>query len=314
MARNTRRPKGYIEWNPTDEVLYWVIAVRQILQEYASYGPMTVRQIFYRLVAQWEYPKTERAYKRLAEYLVKARRSGHIGFGSIRDDGTVEHGITINGIKEFWDQQLDYATKKAWRNRQQGQDYHIEMWCEAGGMAPMLAGMLVEWTIPVYSTGGFSSVTVVHEVAERVLSRDAPTVFLHVGDYDPSGQSIFESMAEDIGAFVAADTGEFQAPSGDIDEFMVEGYFEPRRVALVREQVARYNLPTAPAKASDSRSANWYDTTTQAEALPPDLLQDIVRDAVREYINVDQLDQTKADEQKEIDVIAKHINEAPRVA
>lgn len=306
-ARSTKRPKGYIEWNPSDDVRYILALVRQILNEYGRYGPMTVRQVFYRLVGQHGYDKTEQAYKRLANYLVKARRAGFIDFDSIRDDGTTAVGITVDGLPGFWDLTKDHA-EKAWRNRQQGQDFFIEMWCEAAGMAPMLANMLVEWTVPVYSTGGFSSVTVTHEVAQRIQKRDVPTVFLHVGDYDPSGQSIFESMAEDIGAFVAGDTGEFQDPV----DFSIEVWFEPRRVALTRDQVAKYDLPTAPAKASDSRSANWRGTTTQAEALPPDLLARIVQSAVREYIDPDVLAKVKAEEDKDVTVVLDFLETAPR--
>lgn len=280
MARkSTKRPKGYIEWTPSADVAYWLSLVVRVLREYGSYGPMTVRQIFYRLVGQYEYAKTERAYKNLAGWLVKARRAGIIPFGSIRDDGTIEHGLTVANLAGFWDDVKVFAESN-WRDRLQENDYAIELWCEAGGMAPMLARMTRDWTVPVYSTGGFSSVTVVHEVAQRIIERGRPTAFLHVGDYDPSGVSIFESMAEDIGAFVAAEVGEFQDPT----DFGVEFWFEPVRIALTKDQVAQYNLPTAPAKASDSRSLNWWDSTTQAEALPPDLLNDIVREAVQQYV------------------------------
>jgi hypothetical protein len=70
-----------MDWNPSPEVRHWVDAARYVLDEYGSYGPMTVRQIFYRLVGSYGYKKDERAYKRLAEYLVKARRAQMIQFG-----------------------------------------------------------------------------------------------------------------------------------------------------------------------------------------------------------------------------------------
>ena len=39
--------------------------VEAVLDEYADYLPLTVRQIFYRLVGAYGYEKTERAYARL---------------------------------------------------------------------------------------------------------------------------------------------------------------------------------------------------------------------------------------------------------
>ena len=55
--------------------------------EYEDYLPLTVRQIFYRLVGAYGFEKTERAYERLGNHLVRARRAQIIRFDAIRDDG-----------------------------------------------------------------------------------------------------------------------------------------------------------------------------------------------------------------------------------
>lgn len=116
--------------------------------------------------------------------------------------------------------------------------------------------------------------TVTYEIAQRVAARDRPTVFLHVGDFDPSGESIFESMTADVMAFVLDDTGD--------DEL-----FLPERIALTREQVRRFNLPTAPAKKTDTRSRSWVGQTCQAEAMDPATLADVVRTALVDHIDLD---------------------------
>ena len=61
--------------------------VQAILVEYEDYLPLTVRQIFYRLVGAYGFEKTERAYERLGNHLVRARRAQIIRFDAIRDDG-----------------------------------------------------------------------------------------------------------------------------------------------------------------------------------------------------------------------------------
>src|SRR2546430_3008194 len=84
-----KRPKGYAPWRPqgpSRAIIAWVEAV---LDEYYDHLPLTVRQIFYRLVGAYGYDKTEAAYGRLAEKLVRARRARLIPFDSIRDDGVV---------------------------------------------------------------------------------------------------------------------------------------------------------------------------------------------------------------------------------
>lgn len=306
-TKSTRRPKGYADWNPQPHVMAILRQVQEVLDEYSRYGPMTARQIFYRLVGEYGFEKTEQAYNRLASYLVRARRARMIDFDAIRDDGTsVRGGGGWSEKGQFW-RAVQGTAKSYTLDKQLNQPYSIELWCEAAGMLPMLANMVSDWNIPVYSTGGFSSVTVTHEVSQRVYYRNRPTVFLHVGDFDPSGESIFESMSQDIGSFVAEETEDAMGYAyWDSDTGYVEGRFEPERVALTRDQVARYNLPTAPPKRTDSRSASWVGETTQAEALPPDLLRSIVRDKVAEFIDLDILEETKRQEQLDkTDILGK---------
>jgi hypothetical protein len=57
-------------------------------------------------------------------------------------------------------------------------------------------------------------------------------------------------------------------------------------VALTAEQVDEYDLPTSPAKSTDSRSARWNGGTCQAEALPPNLLAMIVRQAIQRHLDL----------------------------
>jgi hypothetical protein len=50
--------------------------VQGILTDYRAYLRLTIRQVFYRLVGVYGYPKKERAYKNLCELLNRARRGG----------------------------------------------------------------------------------------------------------------------------------------------------------------------------------------------------------------------------------------------
>lgn len=281
------RPRGYAEWNPNADSLALVMQIRGVLDEYRAQLPMTARQIFYRLVGAHGYPKTERDYKNLCEKLVRARRAGMIDFGSIRDDGTTTAGGDWGYADPatFWEELKD-SGRSYHRLTREGQPYRIELWCEAGGMVPQLERVAREFGVRVYSTGGFSSVTVTYEIAQRARYSDQPTVFLHVGDFDPSGESIFEAMTTDALHFYAGDHG-----GGALADF--EDAFRAERVALTREQVIEHELPTAPAKASDSRSVNWFDETCQAEAMPPDLLAATVRDALAEWTDMDLLRQVE---------------------
>lgn len=196
-------------------------------------------------------------------------------------------------------------------------------------MVPQLVRVAFPYSVPVYSTGGFSSVTVTHEIAGRALKRDVPTVFLHVGDFDPSGESIFDAMATDAKMFVeqveyAATTrddpeaaialGELMGLEEDDVMAIVEGRrapaLRPVRVALTSEQVEENDLPTAPPKKTDTRSRNWIGETCQLEAMPPELLADTVREAIRGQVDLVRYRQEADREEADRESIESLLDEA----
>jgi hypothetical protein len=273
-----RRPKGYADWRPQAKTRLLLDQVQSVILEYEDYLPLTVRQIFYRLVAAHGYEKTDHAYARLGEALVRARRAQFISFDAIRDDGVVIYSPEWHDcVEAFWND-TGQRIRNYRRDRQAGQEHRIELWCEAAGMAPQLALVANEFSVPVFSAGGFSSLTAVRSIVDRARMQNVPTVLLHVGDFDPSGESIFEAMAEDAQAFLRE------------DRMLALQRLIPVRVALTADQVEERELLTSPAKSTDSRSAAWRGATCQLEALEPDLLADLVREAILAWFDEELLE------------------------
>jgi hypothetical protein len=287
-----RRPRGYAEWQPQRKTRALLYEVRAILEEYDEHLPLTVRQVFYRMVGAHGYEKTELAYSRLCELLVRARRARLVPFDAIRDDGVVTYSARWhNGVADFWDD-TGRRVRDYRRDRQAGQRRYVELWCEAAGMAPQLARVADDYSVPVFSAGGFASLTAVRMIADRALHRDVPTLLLHVGDFDPSGESIFDALINDADEFVIADA---VIPTQQIDGW---------RLALTAEQVDMYALPTAPVKATDSRSARWHGGTCQLEALAPDTLASTVRDALEQLFEPDRLsDEIDAEQRDRVELL-----------
>jgi len=84
---------GYIDnWRPQEKTLVLLGQVNAILTEYRAQLPLTLRQIYYRLVAAHDYPKTRNFYDNLSAKLTTARRAGWESnegmswFDCIRDD------------------------------------------------------------------------------------------------------------------------------------------------------------------------------------------------------------------------------------
>jgi hypothetical protein len=136
------RPRGFVAvWEPRAESLALIDQVNAVLDDYAAQVPLTVRQIFYRLVGAYGYEKTERAYKRLGELLNKARRARLIDMDVIRDDGFIsEGGGGFAGVDDFIEMVEDWA-KDMHLDRQKGQARRLVVWCEASGMVPQLGAV-----------------------------------------------------------------------------------------------------------------------------------------------------------------------------
>lgn len=257
-----------LDWRPQAKTRKLLEDVGDVLDRYVDHLPLTVRQIFYALVGAERLDKTERAYARLCHALNMARRAMLVEFDDIRDDGvSVSASRFYSSLKSFDDETARRAREYR-RHRQAGQSCYVELWCEAAGMVPQLAQVAHPYSVPVYSAGGFASLSAIRHIVDRAVGRNVPTVLLHVGDLDPSGESIFTAMTEDAAAFA------------EVDRTIATSSIDAQRVALTREQVIEFDLPTAPAKATDSRSNGWHGGTCQLEALPPDELADVVRGAI----------------------------------
>jgi len=253
--------------------------VREILHDQADYLPLTARQVFYRLVGVYGYPKDENAYERLCNALGRARRAGMIPFEHLRDDGAARIDADhYEGPEAFYGHVRRLGASYE-RDKLARQPVRMRVYCEAAGMMPQLARTCEPYSVPVYSCSGFDSLTAKHDLAQRCVQmftyRGKPTVILHLGDYDPSGVSIYESMREDVLAFVAEDVGH-KAP----EEVTI---FE--RVALRPEHVERHGLTSYPPKPSDLRSGRWEGETCQLEALPPDVLAEALDAAIRRHLD-----------------------------
>jgi hypothetical protein len=274
------RAKGFASWRPHKKTEALLTDISAVLVEYREYLPLTIRQVFYRLVGKG-YPKSENFYAKVQEACNRGRRSGRIPFNAIRDDGVSRLGGESDGYEnpqQYYEtyEQLSNFYERSWHADQPA---YVAVLCEAAGMVPMIERAVEDYRIEVASSSGFDSLTVKHDLyrdaAHRYTEFGQETILLHLGDHDPSGVSVYESMAEDLGAF-CEDEGE-------------GGLIEVRRVALVSEQIHRYGIATTPdeIKPTDSRSrsflARGLDPAAQLEAIPPDTLSGIVRQSRRKH-------------------------------
>jgi hypothetical protein len=304
---------GYESYRPSPRAESVLKAAFHVLAQYEAWqDPMTIRQVFYRLIQEFGYSKTEADYQALIRWCARSRRARQgnlndlidggmemkdaseeafkttwmIPFGWIRDDkgDSIQH-LTFEGYDEFMENTRERAESFRLDGQRQ-QEQILEIWCEAGGMVPLMQQIGEPWTLPVNSGGGYDSVTAKHNLARRVVNRMVPTVILHVGDFDPSGEGMYETLRDDVTAMVK------QLSYDDTEMFTIQ------RVALTEEQVISMNVETAPPKKKDARRTQFVkrhpkavkhfgseDITAQLEALTPPELRQLIVSQIEPFID-----------------------------
>ena len=140
-----------------------------------------------------------------------------------------------------------------------------------------------ELAVDLYPCGGFSSLSFVHEAAQQHNQSDdeRPLVVLYVGDYDPAGVLIDQSLQRELRAHLR--------PS-------IELTFE--RIGINQDQIELYDLPEKPRKVSDVRAQHVL-TTVEAEAMPAAILRGLLRDRIESLLPENALDVARVAEASE---------------
>jgi hypothetical protein len=277
------RVRGLAPWKPQKKTWVLIEQVQEVLIEYAKYLPLTLRQIFYRLVGAYFFPKDEKAYKHLCEVLNRARRAGIIAFDAIRDDSA---DITTSTgwrdpdslIEQWWTDATYFRL-----DRQVDQLIRLIIMVEAAGMKPQIEAVVSDFGLSVIPCGGFDSLTAKYDFAQALGQFGGTTEVLHVGDLDPSGNHLFLSLAEDVETL--------------IDDLDLPGQVIFTRLVVLPEHVTALDLPTAPPKKTDRRAFDG-DYTVQAEAIAPDIMARIVAEAINERIDPAKLQQVLSREKR----------------
>lgn len=258
----------------TAESLDRIATADKILTTYAQQGlRLTLRQLYYQFVAHHALPNTERSYKNLGELVSKARLAGKLDWEAIEDR------VRQPQEARHWSSPAAFADAAvgAYRlPRWEGQEHYAELWVEKDALAGVLSPLAREYHVTLMVNRGYSSQSAMYESAQRFLAADRDSLKLfYLGDHDPSGEDMVRDVGDRLAMFGVRD-------------------LEVRKLALTMEQVRRYKPPPNPAKMTDSR-ANAYVAehgrqSWEVDALPPQVLQQIIRDAFDAIVDREAMD------------------------
>jgi hypothetical protein len=260
-------------------------AIRVVLDDRQEFWPLTDRQIHYALLNDpplvhaskpgSRYCNDLKSYKSLCELLTRARLAGEVPMEAI-DDTTrpVSLWDCHRDPGPFVREQIDEFLKGYYRDLQQSQPNHVEIVGEKNTIANVIRPVAAECRIPMTLGRGYSSLPPRHKMARRFRDGGKENlVILFLSDFDPEGEDIPHSFALSMR-----------------DDFGVKNV-RPVKVALTAEQVAEMRLPPQmQAKKKSSRyekfSERHGDDVFELEAIPPEALQQLLRDAIDGVLDV----------------------------
>lgn len=254
--------------------------------------PMTVRQVFYRLVSNGIIPKTEISYKNVVVRLLGLmRREDELPFSWIADNTRwMRKPRTYSSLEGALHHTAQTYRRALWDS----QNAYVEIWLEKDALSGVLFDVTGEWDVPLMVTRGYPSLSYLHTAAESLSEENRPCFIYYFGDHDPSGVDIPRKVETDLRQF---------APDAEL-------HFQ--RVAVTVEQIKEMKLPTRPTKKTDSRAKNFFGESVEVDAIPPQQLRELVRDCIEQHIDIHQLKRTRtveAAERDTLETILEHYQE-----
>lgn len=263
--------------------------VNEVVLDYEAQGyRLTLRQVYYQMVARNYIPNNERSYKMIGNLINDARLAGLIDWQAIEDRTRF---LRANTHWDNPDQIIRSARYSYYKDHWKDQTYYVEVWVEKDALVDIVGQVCGQLDVPYFSCRGYTSQTEMYVAAKRLINRGRRPVIIHLGDHDPSGKDMSRDIEERLTMF-------------GIDNL----HFD--RIALNMEQIERYNPPPNPAKLTDSRATNYiekfgYDSW-ELDALEPQVITALIKSNINQYRDFkkwDRVETIQSNEKRDLEWI-----------
>lgn len=247
---------------------------QDILEDYRREGyQLTVRQLYYQLVAKDLIPNTLQSYAKISNTIADARMAGLLDWNMIVD----RTRRTI--ANSHWDTPKDIIESCIYSyriDRWQFQPVHIEVACEKQALEGVLQPACSRWDLPFTANRGYSSQSQMYSKGRSfrpIANENRKIKILYWGDHDPSGLDMDRDVVERLQMFARTEDIEF------------------KRMALTMDQIQQYDPPPNPAKVTDSRAKAYMrehgNESWELDALEPRTLVNLLDNEVNRILETD---------------------------
>lgn len=296
MAKQT-----FIEKTFKPEAQEWVNRIIAICTSYQRRGyRLSLRQVYYQLVAHHGLPNKETSYKNIGSLLNDARLAGLVDWNLIEDRNreTMEnsHWTSPSHIVRACAEQFRI---NLWKE----QPWHVEVMIEKSALEGVIQPVCSEWDVPFTSNKGYSSASAMYETGQRLrgaMRRGKKVAILYLGDHDPSGLDMTRDVTDRLALFSGAGywvSDQIEMENNGVDKPCVviarenRSSFIVNRLALNMDQIEQYGPPPNPAKLTDSRAVGYIaehgDESWELDALDPEVLAELVESGIKEHLDTD---------------------------
>lgn len=251
--------------------------ILNVAEEIRDGGTITLRQLFYALTVRGILPKTEGAYKQLGRITSAMRRAREMPYAII-EDGT--RATYVPATYESAQAALTALAERYLESPWTGAEIAPEIWLEKDALAGVVYDVTYGYCVPLRVQRGYASLSALYRAARDIyarLERGTRTQVYYLRDLDPSGADAARAAEATVREMLRQIDEDGVYSDQDLPPFIILG--------VTPEQVRRWNLPTRPNKASDSRTAAFeHDSSVELDAIHPPRLKRLVRNAIERHL------------------------------
>ncbi len=267
----------------------------EFLIAYAEeHGPVSVRGLYYQAEVR-RVPgidKSNGAYEKVQRQVLSLRREGQLDYEHIADATRwMRKPRSFNSIDDALAHTARLYRKSLWNDA----DTYVEVWCEKDALAGTIYPITSVYDVPLMVTRGFASETFCYESVAQRGGDPTPYYVYYLGDFDRSGQDAAKALEEKLERFASEDD--------------IEIIFEV--LAVTELQIQTLNLPTRAPKRLSPADRKWpYEAACELDAIPPNILRNMVEEAINQHLDPEQLRVLKVAEQSERSLLTRIIKGA----